>query len=85
MLTNYFAEITIDVILSGQPIDPEIYHSSEVKEALNKDGYEFLGWVNNGIEVPELPFTRVYKTRNGSTTIMANHEHRMYYCVDMGD
>jgi len=57
-----------------------------VEELLIAEEYQPLGWLNEGIKLPDvILFTEIYSNESGSYCIYMNKEQKLYYCVDMGD
>jgi len=81
-----FELATLDIDALKQYVNPDLYYSREVREVLDENGFKFIGWLNDGIELPyDVPFQKVYATRSGSYCIYGNFDAHLYYCVDMGD
>jgi hypothetical protein len=86
IIDQFFPPLTLEHIISQGRVDRDLYFSREVYQVLNHSGYKDLGWLNSGVVPPkDIEFNTCYRNRSGSTVIEVNHEHKLYYSVDMGD
>ena len=58
----------------------------EAMEDLNQQGVVHLGWLNDGIKIPEhLKCQEVYSSPSGISCLYCDTIYRISYSVDMGD